>query len=193
MLRTKKGQPLSKRDFADLLVSSVRSIELVNLYIAQIEAVNPSLNAVVQTRFATARKEAMHCDEVLRTWNVRVKPHLRAVLKLHCTAGQGGSAAVFRRALHSQGVLRLHWLPELFWAAVSRQCRQINCSMQHLSFCLFTIRAGDRKEGQHRDCAHSSSWLRDSWSVNCCDICYHQSHSFAQASLIYRSCACGCA
>ena len=87
MLRTKKGQPLSKRDFADLLVSSVRSIELVNLYIAQIEAVNPSLNAVVQTRFATARKEAMHCDEVLRTWNVRVKPpESSSAAALHCRA-----------------------------------------------------------------------------------------------------------
>jgi len=45
----------------------LKSVDAVEVFIKQIESVNPVLNAMVATRFEEARKEAQQADRLMQT------------------------------------------------------------------------------------------------------------------------------
>ena len=67
---------LPARRLAALIAArAVSSTELVNACVARIEEVNPTVNAVVETRFDAARQEAATADRALAHGGVRGPLH----------------------------------------------------------------------------------------------------------------------
>lgn len=66
---------------SDLDSGTLSSVELVQSYISTIEAENPSLNALVGTRFDRALEEAQQADEAIQKGDVGVLTGIPCILK----------------------------------------------------------------------------------------------------------------